>query len=58
MEAQTDTDTFIKELGDSLVVQWFTFCASSAGVMGSIPGWGIRMHGIAKKKKKEAFENR
>ena len=43
-------------LGTFLVVQWFRFCASTAGAMGSIPGWETKIlyarSGAAKKKKK------
>ena len=36
----------------SLVVQWLGFRASTAGGVGSIPGWGSCMpSGMAKKKK-------
>ena len=38
----------------SLVVQWLSFCVSSAGGAGLIPEQGIRFHmpfGVAKKKK-------
>ena len=29
--------------GASLVVQWLRLCASTAGGMGSIPGWGTKI---------------
>ena len=29
--------------GNSLAVQWLGHCTSSAGGMGSIPGWGSRI---------------
>ena len=46
--------------GNSLPVQWLVLHTSTAGGMGSIPGWGTKTHmscGAAKKKKKaELFE--
>ena len=42
-------------LGTSQAVQWLTFCASTAGGMGSIPGWGTKILHAARysqKKKK------
>ena len=30
-------------LGTSLAVQWLRLCASTAGGMGLIPGWGTKM---------------
>ena len=39
--------------GTSLVVQWLRFCASNAGGLGSIPGWGSKTPHEAKKKKKK-----
>ena len=36
-------------IGNSLVVQWLGFRASTAGGMGSNPGWGTRIpHGQKK----------
>ena len=40
--------------GSSLEVQWLALCASTAGVTGSIPGLGTKIHmsgGTAEKKK-------
>ena len=31
------------EEGTSLVVQWLRFCTSTAGVVGSIPGWETKV---------------
>ena len=41
--------------GTILVVQWLRLCASSAGGMGSIPGWGTRVPtgSVAQLRKKE-----
>ena len=37
----------VKDIGrrgwDSLAVQWLELCASTAGGMGSIPGWEIKI---------------
>ena len=41
-------------MGTSLAVQWLGLHASTAGGVGSIPGWGLGSHmlrGEAKKKK-------
>ena len=46
---------------NSLAVQWLGLCASTAGGLGSIPGWGTKIlqaHGVTKKikkKKKKGF---
>ena len=29
--------------GTSLAVQWLSFCASTAGGVGSVPGWGTKI---------------
>ena len=43
--------------GTSLVVQWLRLCASNAGGMGSIPGWGSSAcHVVWPKKKKKKKE--
>ena len=44
-------------LGSSLGFQWLGLCVSTAGGMGSIPGWGMKIpqtmwHGQKKKKKR------
>ena len=42
-------------LGTFLVVQWFRLCASTAGAVGSIPGWETKIlyaRSCAAKKKK------
>ena len=33
----------IRKIGTSLAVQWLGLCASTAGGMGSIPGWGTKI---------------
>ena len=30
-------------LGTSLAIQWLRLCVSTAGGMGSVPGWGARI---------------
>ena len=43
------------EQRNSLAVQWLGFCASTAGSMDLIPGWGTKIPqacSVAKKKKK------
>ena len=51
---------FKNRLGTSLAVQWLGLCASTAGVMGSIPGRRTKISEAArrsqKKKKKEEEE--
>ena len=45
-------------LGTSLAVQWLGLCTSTAGSMGSIPGWGTKMPQAAQhsqKKKKDGL---
>ena len=43
-----------EKMGTSLAVQWLRLCASNAGGMDSIPGWGTKIpHGVAKKKEKK-----
>jgi len=47
--------SFRKEGMTLLVVQWLRLCASTAGGMGSSPGWELRFHmscDFAKKRKK------
>ena len=44
-----------KSLGTSLVVQWLSLCASTAGGVSLIPLWGTKIphaKGATKKKKK------
>ena len=46
------------QAGTSLVVQWLGLCTSTAGDVGSIPGWGTKLphsgqHGQEIKRKKE-----
>ena len=47
--------------GTSLAVQWLRLCASNAGDMGSIPGWGTKIphaaQGSQSEKKKKVQEN-
>ena len=45
-------------LRTSLMIQWLRFHASTAGAVGSIPGWGTKIHVMVKLKKKKqlAFE--
>ena len=38
--------------GTSLTVQWLGLCNSTAGGMGSIPGWGTKILSDAAKRKK------
>ena len=38
--------------GTSLAVQWLALCASNAGGVGSIPGWGTRIPHAARGSKK------
>ena len=40
-------------VGTSLAVQWLRLCASTAGVLGLIPGQRTMSHGMAKKFKKK-----
>ena len=41
-------------VGTFLAIQWLRLRASTAGRMGSIPGWGTKIpHAAAKKKKKK-----
>ena len=45
------------DMGTSLAVQWLRLCASTAGAVGLIPGWGTKIPraaqcGPTKKKKK------
>ena len=45
-----------KRGGDLLVVQWFRLCASNAGGMGLIPGWGTKIpHATWRGKKKKRY---
>ena len=48
--------------GTSLAVQWLRLCVSTAGGMGSIPGWGPKIphaaqRGQRKKKTKKKKKN-
>ena len=38
--------------GPSLLVQWLRLCASTAGCMGAIPGWGTKILQARQPKKK------
>ena len=40
-------------MGTSLVVQWLRICASTAGGMGSIPGWGTKIPHAAQSSQKQ-----
>lgn len=47
----------------SMVIQWLVFCNSTAGTVGSIHGWGIKIpHALQRVKKSlkkmEAYDNR
>ena len=42
--------------GTSLMVQWLGFCTSTAGVMGLIPGWGIKILHAVQSGKKQHFQ--
>jgi hypothetical protein len=39
----TAAQGLIRFLGISLVVWWLRYCASTAGDMSSIPGWGTKI---------------
>ena len=41
---------YIASLGNSLVVQWLKFCASTSRGPGSVPGWEIKIPQTSKKK--------
>ena len=51
--------TYTIFLGTSLTIQWLRLCASNAGGVGSIPGWGAKilhaMQGDQKKKYLHCF---
>ena len=51
-----------KRIGTSLVVQWLRLHTSTAGGVGSIPGWGTKIpHAMGrsqKKKKKKEFTDK
>ena len=39
-------------LGTSLVVQWLRLCASNAGGVGLIPGWGMKIPHVSQHSQK------
>ena len=48
--------TYTVFLGTSLPIQWLRLCASNAGGVGSIPGWGAKiLHAMQGDQKKNIY---